>query len=120
MDEYPEPPSDPAAGKIISEIPVDDGTSGVVDLQLPKLTDAKSGWKLNVRAQLVAIDDQPPGERTIQLAPSRELVMQPGSRWEFTYDCQPAPAIRWRAAAAAARSVRLAWNVSIASCTLIE
>ena len=116
---------DPTAGAIISEIPVGDGTPGVVDLQLPKLADAMSGWKLNVRVQLVAIDDQPPGERTIQLAPSRELAMQPGSRWEFTTDCEPAPAIQWRAAADAAaadaaRRARLAWNVSISSCTLVD
>lgn len=115
-------PHDPTAGAIISEIPVDDGTPGVVDLQLPRLTDAMSGWKLNVRVQLVSIDDQPPGERTIQLAPSREIAMQPGSRWEFTYDCEPAPTIQWRAApvAAAARRVKLAWNASISSCTLVE
>jgi hypothetical protein len=49
--------------------------------------------------------------------------MQPGSSWDFTYDCEPAPVIQWRAApgaAAAARRVRLAWNVSISSCTLDE
>ena len=118
-----EPPLDPAAGEIMSDIPVGDGTPGVVDLQLPKLADGKNGWKLDVRAQLVAIDDQPPGERTIQLAPSRERAMEPGWRWEFTYDCQPAPAIQWRAAAdaaGAAHRVRLAWNVSVSSCTLFE
>ncbi len=114
-------PHDPVAGEIVTEIPVGDEIPRAVDLQLPKLADAPIGWQLNVRAQLMAIDGQPPGERTIQLAPFQGLELQSGSSWEFAYDCEQAPAVQWRAAAdsaAAAHRVKLAWSVSVSSCSL--
>ena len=76
-------PRDATAGEIITEIPVDNGIPGLVDLQLPKLTDGTSPvasrggrrWRSPRQARVERLDLELHSGRRAGLAPTGPLAV---------------------------------------------